>query len=66
MNTKTLPLSLNHTARSDSKRKFLSLSGVWTIMETIFSTVLILCTAIFFMWVNGRQQEFKELEGKTS
>jgi len=31
-------------------------------METIISTVLTLFVAVFFFWVNGRQQEFNELE----
>jgi hypothetical protein len=33
-------------------------------MDTIVSMVLALFTAIFFMWVNGRQHEFNELEDK--
>jgi len=64
MNTKTLPLSLNRSAQSDTKRTSISLSGVLAIMETIISTVLTLFVAVFFFWVNGRQQEFNELEDK--
>ena len=33
-------------------------------MDTIVSMVLALFAAIFFMWVNGRQHEFNELEDK--
>ncbi len=64
MNTKTLDLSLNRTAPSDSKKIVVSLSGVWMILETIVSTALALVMAIFFVWINGRQQEFDQLEDK--
>jgi len=33
-------------------------------METLISTVLTLFIAIIFVWVNGRQQEFDELEDR--
>jgi len=62
MNTKTLPLSLNRPVQSNTKSSSISLSGVLTIMETIISTVLTLFVAVFFFWLNGRQQEFQELE----
>ena len=64
MNTKTLDLSLNRTAPSDSKKMVISLSGIRMILETIVSTALALVMAIFFVWMNGRQQEFDQLEDK--
>jgi len=33
-------------------------------MDTIVSMVLALLAAIFFMWINGSQHEFNELEDK--
>jgi len=62
MNTKTLPLSLNRNTKPNTQRTAISLSGVFTIMETIISTVLTLFVGIFFVWLNGRQQEFNELK----
>jgi len=34
-------------------------------MDTVLSMVLAGFVAIFFMWVNGKQQEFDELEDKS-
>ena len=34
-------------------------------MDTILSTVMALCIAIFFVWVNGRQHEFDELQDRS-
>ena len=34
-------------------------------MDTVLSIVLAGFVAIFFMWVNGKQQEFDELEDKS-
>ncbi len=66
MNTKTLPLSLNRNTQPRTQRTVISLSGVLTIMETIISTVLTLFVGVFFVWLNGRQQEFNELEDRSS
>ncbi len=33
-------------------------------MDTVLSMVLAGFAAIFFMWVNGKQHEFEELEDK--
>ena len=33
-------------------------------MDTIVSLVLAIFAAIFFMWLNGRQHEFDELQDK--
>jgi hypothetical protein len=64
MNTKTLPLSLNQTTQSDSKSTNVSLSGVLAVLDTIVSATLALFGTIFFAWMNGKQQEFDELENK--
>jgi len=66
MNTKTLPLSLNRNTKPNTQRTAFSLSGVLTIMETIISTILTLFVGVFFIWLNGRQQEFNELEDRSS
>lgn len=31
-------------------------------METIISTLFALLAAVFFMWVNGKQHEYDQLE----
>ena len=61
MNTRTLPLSWKRDTASNSKKVSPLQIGV-RIMDTILSTVLALFVAIFFVWVNGRQQEFDELQ----
>ncbi len=33
-------------------------------MENIISTLLALVAAVFFIWVNGKQHEFDQLEDK--
>ena len=66
MNTKTLPLSLNLNTQPRTQKAPISLSGVLTIMETIISTVLTLFVGVFFVWLNGRQHEFNELEDRSS
>jgi hypothetical protein len=33
-------------------------------MSTIISMVLALFAAVFFMWINGRQYEYDQLEDK--
>ena len=33
-------------------------------MDTILSLVLAIFGAIFFMWINGRQHEFDQLQDK--
>lgn len=35
-------------------------------MDTIVSMVLAMFAAIFFMWINGRQQEFDQLQDKSN
>lgn len=34
-------------------------------MDTIVSLVLAMFAAIFFMWINGRQHEYDQLEDKS-
>ncbi len=34
-------------------------------MDTIVSLVLAMFAAIFFMWINGRQQEYDQLQDKS-
>jgi len=34
-------------------------------MDTIVSLILAMLAAIFFMWINGRQQEFDQLQDKS-
>ena len=48
---------------SASKRPLLLRMGAW-IMENIISTLLALVAAVFFIWVNGKQHEFDQLEDK--
>jgi hypothetical protein len=48
---------------SGSKRLLLLRIGAW-IMENIISTLLALLAAVFFIWVNGKQHEFDQLEDK--
>jgi len=63
MNTRTSPLLLKQTASSDTKQVSLLQSGA-QLMDTIVSLVLAGFAAIFFMWLNGRQHEFEELQDK--
>jgi len=48
---------------SGSKRPLLIRIGAW-IMENIISTPFALLAAVFFIWVNGKQHEFDQLEDK--
>ena len=34
-------------------------------MDTIVSMVLALVAAVFFMWLNGKQHEFNELQDRS-
>jgi len=66
MNTKTLTLPLNQTSQPNSKKTFVLLSGIWAVLNTIISTVLTLFMAIFFVWINGKQQKFNKLKDQSS
>jgi hypothetical protein len=63
MNTRISPILLKQTASSNSKQVSLLRIGA-QVMDTIVSMVLALLAAIFFMWINGSQHEFNELEDK--
>jgi hypothetical protein len=63
MNTRITSLPLKQNASSESQKVSLFRSGV-KLMDTMVSMVLAGFVAIFFMWVNGKQHEFEELEDK--
>jgi len=64
MNTRISSLPLKQNASEVSKKVSLFRSGV-KLMDTMLSMVLAGFVAIFFMWVNGKQHEFDELEDKS-
>ena len=61
MNTRISPILLKQHAASDSKRVSLVRIGA-QVVDTLVSMVLAVFAAIFFMWVNGRQHEFDQLQ----
>jgi hypothetical protein len=64
MNTRISSLLKKQNASAENSKKLsLFQSGV-KIMDIVVSLVLAGFVAIFFMWVNGRQHEFDELEDK--
>jgi len=63
MNTRITSLPLQQNASVESQKVSLFRSGV-KLMDTVLSLVLAGFAAIFFMWVNGKQHEFDELEDK--
>jgi hypothetical protein len=64
MNTRISSLPLKQNASEAPKGSSLFRSGV-KLMDTMVSMVLAGFVAIFFMWVNGKQHEFDELEDKS-
>jgi len=64
MNTRISSLPLKQNASEVSKNVSIFRSGV-KLMDTVLSMVLAGFVAIFFMWVNGKQHEFDELEDKS-
>jgi hypothetical protein len=64
MNTRISSLRLKQNTSEVSKKVLLFQSGV-KIMDTMVSVVLAGFVALFFMWVNGKQHEFDELEDKS-
>ncbi len=64
MNTRISTLLLKQNASSDSKRVSLLRIGA-QVLDTIVSLVLALFSAIFFMWINGSQHEFEQLQDKS-
>ena len=65
MNTRISSLLLKQSASSNSKRVSLLRIGA-QVMDTIVSMVLALFAAVFFMWLNGKQQEFNQLQDKSN
>jgi len=64
MDTRISPLLLKHsTSSSDSKSVSLLRIGAQAL-DTIVSLVLSVFAAIFFLWINGRQREFEQLQDK--
>ena len=63
MNTRITSLPLKQNALAESQKVSLFRSGV-NLMHIVLSMVLAGFVAIFFMWLNGRQHEFDELEDK--
>jgi hypothetical protein len=64
MNTRISSLPLKQNASEVSKNVSIFRSGV-KLMDTVLSMVLAGFVAIFFMWVNGKQHEFDELEDRS-
>jgi hypothetical protein len=63
MNTRITSFPLQQNASAESQKVSLFRSGV-NLMHTVLSMVLAGFAAIFFMWVNGKQHEFDELEDR--
>lgn len=63
MNTRISTILFKRDASSGPKRVSLLRIGV-QIVDTIVSLVLSVFAAIFFMWLNGRQHEFDQLQDK--
>ena len=63
MNTRISTLLFKQNTSSDSKRVSLLRIGA-QVMDTIVSMVLSVFAAIFFMWINGSQHEFEQLQDK--
>ena len=63
MNTRISTLLFKQSTASGPKRVSLLRIGV-QIVDTIVSLVLSAFAAIFFMWLNGAQHEFDQLQDK--
>ena len=63
MNTRISPILLKQSISSNSKRVSLLRIGA-QVVDTIVSLVLSVFAAIFFMWINGSQREFEQLQDK--
>jgi hypothetical protein len=64
MNTRITSLLLKQRASSTPKKVSLLRIGA-RVMDTIISMVLAMFAAIFFMWINGKQHEFDQLQDKS-
>jgi hypothetical protein len=63
MNTRISSLPLKQNTSATSKQVSILRSGA-KLMDTVLSMVLALFAAVFFMWINGRQHEFDQLQDK--
>ena len=63
MNTRISTILFKQSTSSSSKPVSLFRIGV-QIVDTIVSMVLSVFAAIFFMWLNGKQHEFDQLQDK--
>ncbi len=64
MNTRITSLLLKQSASATPKKVSLLRIGA-QVMDTIVSMVLAMFAAIFFMWINGKQHEFDQLQDKS-
>lgn len=63
MNTRISPLLLKQNSTASTKKVSLLRIGA-QVIDTVVSMVLAGFAAVFFMWVNGKQQEFDQLQDK--
>jgi hypothetical protein len=63
MNTRISSILWKQSVSSNSKTISLLRIGA-QIVDTFVSLVLAVFAAVFFMWLNGRQQEFDQLQDK--
>ena len=64
MNSRIANASLTEEVEAKPKSFFL-LRIISRILQSIFSILLALITAIFFIWVNNKQKEFDQLQDKS-
>jgi hypothetical protein len=64
MNTRISSFPLQQEASLETAKKTSLIRSGVKLMDTMVSMVLAGFVAVFFMWVNGRQHEFEELEDK--
>jgi hypothetical protein len=63
MNTRISTILFKQSTSSSPQRVSLLRIGV-QVVDTIVSMVLAVFAAIFFMWINGSQHEFDQLQDK--
>jgi len=64
MDTRISPLLLKQSTSSPDSRRVSLLRIGAQVVDTIVSLVLSVFAAIFFMWINGREHEFDQLQDK--
>ncbi len=62
--TKIVPLAEKEDILPPTKRKSIFHSGV-DFMQSIISASLALLVALFFIWLNGKQHEYDQLNNDT-